>query len=62
MILYYVLHAILLHFSMEDITVDIKFSGGAELLFNNVKNHEVKIPCPSGSQIMMSDLLVWIRV
>ncbi|XP_020289514.1 ubiquitin-related modifier 1 isoform X2 [Pseudomyrmex gracilis] len=42
----------------SDLPVTIEFGGGAELLFNNKKRHEVNLP---GEKWTLKQLLVWLR-
>ncbi|RNA10853.1 ubiquitin-related modifier 1-like [Brachionus plicatilis] len=37
----------------------IEFSGGAELLFNNVKKHQIELP--DNRKWTIKDLLAWIK-
>ncbi|KAL8597539.1 Ubiquitin-related modifier 1 [Nucella lapillus] len=45
--------------AVEPVSITLEFSGGAELLFANVKRHDVELP---GSQTWdVKALLPWIR-
>lgn len=46
---------------MGTLQLSLEFSGGAELLFGNVKQHTVAIPTGEDG-LRVEDLLVWIKV
>ena len=45
---------------MDDLKILLEFSGGAELLFGNEKQKEVRLP--NDRSWTIKDLLVWIKV
>ncbi|XP_020915708.2 ubiquitin-related modifier 1 [Exaiptasia diaphana] len=53
---------VLLDSKMADgLKVTIQFSGGAELLFDKVKKHDVTLECKDNKTWTTKQLLVWIR-
>ncbi|XP_029656417.1 ubiquitin-related modifier 1 [Octopus sinensis] len=46
---------------MADLPVTLEFSGGAELLFDKIKKHQIKLPLEDNKQWKIKDLLPWIR-
>ncbi|XP_013384554.1 ubiquitin-related modifier 1-like [Lingula anatina] len=44
-----------------ELVVSLEFSGGAELLFDKVKNHEVSLPARANGPWTIKHLLVWIK-
>ncbi|KXJ19710.1 Ubiquitin-related modifier 1 [Exaiptasia diaphana] len=45
----------------DGLKVTIQFSGGAELLFDKVKKHDVTLECKDNKTWTTKQLLVWIR-
>ncbi|XP_064616708.1 ubiquitin-related modifier 1-like [Liolophura sinensis] len=45
---------------MADLPITLEFSGGAELLFGNIKKHDVSLPGDAGGWTMKK-LLPWIK-
>lgn len=42
--------------------LQLEFSGGAELLFNKVKKHQIELPDkPNGGSWTLRDLIAWIK-
>lgn len=42
--------------------LQLEFSGGAELLFNKVKKHQIELPDkPNGRSWTLRDLIAWIK-
>ncbi|EIE91536.1 hypothetical protein G6F46_010407 [Rhizopus delemar] len=48
---------------MTDLTIHVEFSGGMELLFNNVSKHTLQIPAKqsSGEPSRLQELIFYIR-
>ncbi|KAI8979744.1 ubiquitin-related modifier 1 [Mycotypha africana] len=48
---------------MSELNINVEFSGGMELLFNNVSKHTIKFPATNnaGSPSNLQDLLFYIR-
>lgn len=46
---------------MDGLPITIEFSGGAELLFDKVKKHEVILPTDHVTTWTIRALLLWIR-
>lgn len=46
---------------MASLEVKVEFAGGAELLFNNIRNHTLKLPAQQ-SPTTIRDLIKWIKV
>lgn len=42
------------------VEIKVEFTGGAELLFENVKKHKLSLP-PQGQPWTIRDLIQWIR-
>ncbi|CAH0547282.1 unnamed protein product [Brassicogethes aeneus] len=45
---------------MSNLEITIEFGGGAELLFDNKKAHNVSLPIKN-KQWIIGDLLLWIK-
>lgn len=43
------------------LTVHIEFSGGAELLFNNIKKHDVRLPDNQLQPWTLKSLINWVK-
>lgn len=43
------------------LTIQLEFSGGAELLFNRIKTHNIELPMNEGGDWRIRDLIKWIR-
>ncbi|KAI8074015.1 ubiquitin-related modifier 1 [Gongronella butleri] len=47
---------------MADLTINVEFSGGMELLFNNERKHKISMPAQiDGRPTKLQDLLLHIR-
>ncbi|KAI8140213.1 ubiquitin-related modifier 1 [Fennellomyces sp. T-0311] len=48
---------------MSDLTINVEFSGGMELLFNNVRQHKIILPAKSDASqpATLRDLIFHIR-
>lgn len=48
---------------MSELNVELEFSGGAELLFGNVKKQSITLPAKDTQATWtVKELLVWIKV
>lgn len=48
--------------SFHTMKVHVEFAGGAELLFNKVKKHDIDLPDqPDSKSWTLKDLIAWIR-
>ncbi|XP_071802754.1 ubiquitin-related modifier 1-like isoform X2 [Asterias amurensis] len=45
----------------DGLQIRLEFSGGAELLFDKVKSHDVTLDTSNGKQWNIRELLVWIK-
>ncbi|KAI9275901.1 ubiquitin-related modifier 1-2 [Phascolomyces articulosus] len=50
---------------MSDLTINVEFSGGMELLFNNIRQHKITLPAKSPldntKATQLRDLIFYIR-
>jgi len=46
---------------MAAMSIKLEFSGGAELLVNNQKKHDINLPNTTDKPLTLQDLLYWIR-
>ncbi|CAO3642294.1 unnamed protein product [Mucor hiemalis] len=49
---------------MSELTINVEFSGGMELLFKNVSKHQIKFPAKNestGNASTLQDLIFYIR-
>jgi ubiquitin related modifier 1 len=58
--MYFIFRSGSLEIAEMSLPVQIQFSGGAELLFNNIKSHNVSLP-DVGKPWTLRSLLVWMK-
>ena len=46
---------------MSDLKIHVEFSGGAELLVEKVKHHDLKLPIDQSNPWSLRRLIAWIR-